>query len=262
LLVRRYGPPLPALLRRIAPVAAVVVVALAAFGTATGDGPDDDRRDEAAREPINAVADEMVRLARGHDRVTVLLDGPTATSAVGPAAVLQLVAAGHDVRVPYEEDRFWGENREFDPDDDPGLVLQLTTRRGPVRDMPGRVALRYSFNPEINAVLPGLVAQIEAGPATLADDSDDLLRDLPKDERPLLQAVLDDMQDKPYEALLNPTVVELLLSGAVTEPTLDREALEVLRDNLPLVLFNADDTFEVQELTADELRNARPDLFR
>jgi hypothetical protein len=262
LLVRKYRPALPPLLLRAAPVAAVAVMAVAAIAASTGTGPDDQRRDEAGRQPINAVGDEMVRLARGHDRVTVLLAGGTATASIGPAVVLRLVGAGHDVRVPNTEERFWGANREFDPDDDPGLILQLVTRHGPVLDGSGRVALRLEFNPELNDMLPNLIDQVTAGEVTIADTSDRTLDGLTTEERMLLQTVVADMKDRPARALMNPTVVKMLQRGLLEEPELDEDELGALLERLPGTQFNGEDTFEVRVITKDELRNSRPELFR
>jgi hypothetical protein len=262
LLVERYRPAVVPVLRRVAPVAAVVVMAVAAVAASTGTGPDDQRRDEAGRQPMLAMGDEVVRLARGHDRVTVLLSGGTATASIGPAVVLQLVGAGHDVRVPNVEERFWGENREFDPGDDPGLILQLTTRRGPVLDGSGRVALRLEFNPELNDMLPNLIDQMSAGEVTVADTSERTLDGLTTEERMLLQTVVSDMRDRPARALMNATIVKMLQRGLIEEPQLDEDELAALLERLPGTQFNGEDTFEVRVITKVELRNLRPELFR
>ena len=262
LLVRRYRPAVPPLLRRAAPVAAVAVMAVAAVAASTGTGPDDQRRDEAGRQPITAMGDEMVRLARGHDRVTVLLSGGTATASIGPAVVLRLVGEGHEVSVPNVEERFWGANREFDADEDPGLILQLVTRHGPILDGSGRVALRLEFNPELNDMLPNLIEQLTAGEVTVADTSDRTLDGFTTEERMLLQTVVSDMEERPARALMNPTVVKLLQRGLVSEPELDQDELGALLERLPGTQFNGEDTFEVRVITKDELRNSRPELFR
>jgi hypothetical protein len=262
LLLRRYGPPLPRVLAVAAPVVAVAVVAVAALATITGDGPDDARRDEAARVPINALSDEMVRLARGHERVTVLLSGGTASASIGPATVLQLVDAGHDVRVPNIERRFWGDNRKFDPDEDPGLILQVVSRHGPPLEGSGRVVLRLEFNPEMNDMLPNLIDRMASGEVRVADSEEATLDGLTPRERREIERVVSDMRTRPARALMNATVVKLLKNGLLAEPELDKGELEALLERLPGTQFNGEDTFELRVLTSDELRYSYPELFR
>jgi len=263
LLYRRYGPALPPVAARLAPVAAIAVVAVAAIATSTGQGPDDERRDDRGRQPISAIGDEVVDLARGHDRVTVLLSGGTVSASIGPAAVLQLVGEGHEVSVPNVEERFWGANREFDADEDPGLVLQIVSRHGPVLDAPGRLALRVEYNPEINDTLRNLIDLFSSsGEVELTEEGEKVLGGMTAPERLLLRTVLSEMADRPARALMNPTVVKMLQRGLVDGPNLDKEELDELLERLPGTTFNGDDTWEVRVLTVNELRNSKPELFR
>jgi hypothetical protein len=263
LLYRRYGPPLPPVMARIAPVAAILVVAVAAIATSTGDGPDDERRDDRGREPISAIGDEVVDLARGHDRVTVLLSGGTVSASIGPAAVLQLVGEGHEVSVPNVEERFWGENREFDADVDPGLILQIVSRHGPVLDAPGRLALRVEYNPEINDTLRNLIDLFSSsGEVKLTEEGEKVLAGMTGSERLLLRTILSEMEDRPARALMNPTVITMLRRGLVDGPNLDKADLDELLERLPGTTFNGEDTWEVRVLTTNELRNSKPELFR
>ncbi|NLV56454.1 MAG: hypothetical protein GXY13_12675 [Acidimicrobiales bacterium] len=258
--VRRWA--LPA--RRVLGGAAVVAMVAATLVNGFTAGVDDRRRDQEGFGAMRAVAAVAVDEAEGHDRVTLVVRGRSAVLASGSMLMLQLAAAGHDVRLVDGEERFLGAHRVFRPGDDPGdLVLLLTTARNELPDGPGRVAERHDINAEVNSLLREAVVD-EGAPLIVAEDADRLLADRGHEAavREYLAAAMATFEEDPAAVLTNPTLLDLVADGYFASPEFDPDVLADLADALPVATVNDDDLFELRVLTAEELLALRPDLDR
>ena len=78
----------------------------------------------------------------------------------------------------------------------------------------------------------------------------------------LADKLVENLARNPSEALTSPTVLQLLLDGYLESPTFDRGDLEAMLDAVPeqRTLWT-DDRVALYDLTLDDLRAYRPELF-
>lgn len=249
----RRGQPVPAAVGRLGPILAVLVVLVPVVAAATTSGFDDERRDQRGFGAMRTVSDAAIERAEeeGATRVTLVPRGRAALLSSTSAMAMQLESAGYEVRVPPElEARFWGDQRILQPGEDPGLVLQLVTSRGPVPDGPGEVLATASLNEELRRELDPLVAAARGAEVVVAPDGEELLaRHAPTaDQRDFLRAAVEQLPTDPETVLTSATILELLADGYLTSPSLDPAALRSVAAQLPLRDVNLDDEFELRAI--------------
>lgn len=255
------GRAIPAVALRSAPALAVVALLVAALATATTSGFDDERRDQDGFGAMRAVSEAAIARAdeEGATRVTLVPRGRAALLSSVSAMAMQLESAGYEVLVPPElEARFWGEHRILRPGDDPGLVLQLVTSRGPVPEGPGEVLAQVSLNAELRELLDPLVEQARGATVVVSPDGEAILAEhaASPDQRDFLRAAVEQLPEDPETVLTSAAILELLADGYLASPALGPVALRELAARLPLRDVNLDDEFElrvVDEATLAEL---------
>ena len=144
--------------------------------------------------------------------------------------------------------------------EDPGLILQLLTARGPVADGPGEVLARAHLNAELRATLDPLVAQARGAEVVVAPDGEEILRRLyPRtDQQDYLRAAVANLGEDPESILTAPPVPPLLAAGYLRSPALDPDALRTVARGLPLRDVNLDDEFELRAIDERTLAELVP----
>ena len=175
--------------------------------------------------------------------------------ATGSAVALELVHDGFDVTVAEQEPRFWGDDRVFEPGDDPGeLILVLASGRGRAPEGPGRVIATYDLAPQLREVLDPLADQargIEPVPSPRARAL--VAERYEGDEVALVEDLMASLAIQPERVLTDDRALELIEAGYLASPDLDLDAVARLRRLLPTDTVNEDDVFELRVITADEL---------
>jgi hypothetical protein len=158
------------------------------------------------------------------------------------------------------EGRFWGHQRLLGPHDDPGLVLEVLSVRGPIAAAPGRLLVRVGLNEELRKDLDPLVAQARGAEVVVSPDGPELLADrFPgADQQAFLRAAVEKLPTDPETILTSDTILELLADGYLESPALDPEALRSVARQLPLRDVNLDDVLELRAVSDDELRAVVP----
>ncbi|MCU1369406.1 MAG: hypothetical protein JWO77_600 [Ilumatobacteraceae bacterium] len=262
-LLARRGRPVPAALPRFAPALAVVVMLVPTIGNLTTEGYNDARRDRDGFVAMRAMSDAAIDAAEeaGADRVTLVLRGKAAVLSTGQAMALQLEAAGYDVVVPEQEDRFWGDQRVLEKDEDPGdLILLLATGRGVAPEgLSGRTIARYDINDDLRSVLTPLVDQARSADPVPGADADRLLAErYDPMSRVYAKGLLDDIAFAPEPILTDAKLLQLIEDGYYESPTFDGDQIDELQRLLPAPTVNEDDVLELRVLTRAELADAIP----
>lgn len=261
-LLARRDQRVPALLPRLAPALALVVMVVPTVANLTTTSYNDGRRDQDGFVAMRTMADAAVAAAdeAGAQRVTLVLRGKAAVLSTGQAVALELEAAGYDVVVPEQEERFWG-HRAMEQGDDPGeLVLLLATGRGvPPEGVPGRTISRYDMNADLRGALTPLVEQARSADPVPSAEADELLADrFDPMSRVYAKGLLDDIAFAPEPILTDAKLLQLIADGYYDRPTFDADQIRELQALLPAPTVNEDDVLELRVLTRDELAGAIP----
>jgi len=261
-LVERSGREVPAVLPRIAPALAVVVMLIPALGTVATAGYNDERRDQTGFAAMRAMSDAAVAEADevGADQVMLVLRGRSAVLASGPAVALQLEEAGHRVLVPDVEARFWGDERIVKPGEDTGdLILVLQSARGPGPAGPGRTIATFDMNEELRPLLAPLVAQAEGADPVPSDQAEALLaQNFRKPVIPYVRGLMESIGDDPEMVLSDTTRLQMVADGYYESPVFDPEDVEAVLAELPARIVNDEDVFELRVVTPEELAEMDP----
>ena len=226
------------------------------------NGFDDERRDEtgfvAMRAMRDAATDEAA--AVGAEEVTLVLRGRSAVLATGSAVALELVHDGFDVTVAEQEARFWGDDRVFEPGDEPGdLILLLASGRGSVPEGPGRTIATYDLAPDLRPVLGPLADAVRGADVVPAPGARALIEARYEgDEVAWVEALMANLATQPEEVLTDERALDLIEAGYLAEPVLDLDEVARLRNLLPAATVNEDDVFELRVLTPAELAEVLP----
>jgi hypothetical protein len=261
-LLARRGQRVPSVLPRFAPALALVVMVVPTVANLTTTSYNDGRRDQDGFVAMRTMADAAVTAAdeAGAQRITLVLRGKAAVLSTGQAVALELEAAGYDVVVPEQEDRFWG-HRAMEQGDDPGeLVLLLATGRGVAPEgVPGETIARFDMNEDLRAALDPLVEQARSDDPVASADADQLLADrFDPMSRVYVKGLLDDIAFAPEPVLTDARLLQLIADGYYEQPTFDGAQIEQLQALLPAPTVNEDDVLELRVLTRDELTDAIP----
>lgn len=249
----RRGVPVPAALG----VTAVAVVAALAVGA----GHPRDRRDQ----PVFATEDRITAAAigavEGSERVLLVPVGASAGQALAPALALELVEAGHAVRVPPDWQPGYGEHFVAQGGYEAGLVL--VSGRGSVPPGPGRVVAHIDLNAATAPQRTALAAALRGKPLVRSADADRILTEVvgsaTSDRAVVFALLLRSLSTEPDEVLRYPLVAEALRAGYLSSPTVDRALLDHLVAHPPVQSWN-DDVIEVRVLTPAEIAAHRTEL--
>ena len=262
-LLARRGDRVPAVLPRLAPALAVVLMAIPAIGAVATAGADDERRDQDGFAAMREMADAAVAEAdrTGADRVTLVLRGRSAVLAAGSALTLQLEDAGHRTTVPEQRIAGWGRHRVLEPGDDPGdLVLVLVSGRGDVPDGPGRTIARVDMNEDLRPLVAPLAKVARSQPPVVGERAEALLAErYPPEQRDYVRGVMGAIQTEPEAVLTDQEFLGLLADGYYASPRFDPEQVARLQAALPARIVNEDDVFELRVLTRAQLAEVAPD---
>jgi hypothetical protein len=261
-LLARREQRVPAVLPRLAPALALAVMVVPTVANLTTTSYNDGRRDQDGFVAMRTMADAAVAAAdeAGAERVTLVLRGKAAVLSTGQAVALELEAAGFDVVVPEQEERFWG-HRAMAEGDDPGdLVLLLATGRGvPPEGVPGRTIARYDMNADLRSALTPLVEQARSADPVPSERADALLADrFDPMSRVYAKGLLDDIAFAPEPILTDAKLLQLIADGYYDQPTFDADQIRELQALLPAPTVNEDDVLELRVLTRGELAGAIP----
>lgn len=260
-LLARRDVALPSSLPRFAPALAVVVMLVPTAANLTTRGVDDGRRDQDGFVAMRTMADAAVDQAEesGADRVTIVLRGRAAVLSTGQAVALQLEAAGFDVVVPEQEDRFWGERAMREADDPGDLVLILASGRGTPADTPGETVARFDVNDDLRAIVAPLVAEAKASDPVPSERAEDLLAaSYDGAARDYARESLAQISESPEPILTDPGLLGLIADGYFEEPAFDPDLVRQLQAELPARTVNDDDVFELRVLAPEDLAAAIP----
>lgn len=232
--------------------AALVSVTVAAV---VWSGPQRWRDQEifAAEEALSAA---MLDAVAGHERVLLVPVGVSAEFAVAPALALDLVDAGHVLRVPPSQQAGYGEHLVATEPGAADVAVVVVSGLDETVAWPGAVVGRADLNAatrEVRAVLADQLRSQELVPSAQAEA---VLRDVLGDDAPepvvdLFREFLAGAGDDPEGVLRHP-LTALALRAGYFDARFDAEALAVLERNPP-VLSWTDDVVEVRVLTAEEL---------
>jgi hypothetical protein len=81
-----------------------------------------------------------------------------------------------------------------------------------------------------------------------SDAAEDLLAGYDPEQAAFLRGAVAALPTDPETILTSTEILDLLLAGYLDEPALDPEALQQVRDGLPIVDVNLDDEFELREV--------------
>lgn len=255
-LADRRGRPVPPDAHRIAVVLAAVVLVLPAVATVATSGVNDRHRDQEGFRVMRSIGDVAMHEAGGSGRITLVLDGSSARSSSGPALALRLTTAGHEVVLPNEAGRFYGDQRILRPGGDPGdLVLALVTGRGQVPSGPGRVIARVDLNAPLRATLAPLIAQYRGVEAVPGPRAVELLHDTYRspEAEAFAAGALARIGSDPYSVLTDPGLAGVIASGYFVSPVADPRALAALARLPRARSVNDDDVFELRVLMPDDV---------
>ena len=262
-LAARRGSRVPAVVPRLAPALAIVLMAIPAIGAVATAGTDDERRDQDGFAAMREMADAAVAEAdrTGADRVTLVLRGRSAVLAAGSALTLQLEDAGHRTTVPEQRIAGWGRHRVLEPGDDPGdLVLVLVSGRGDVPDGPGRTIARVDMNEDLRPLVAPLAKVARSQPPVVGERAEALLAErYPPEQRDYVRGVMGAIQTEPEAVLTDQEFLGLLADGYYASPRFDPEQVARLQAALPARIVNEDDVFELRVLTRAQLAEVAPD---
>jgi hypothetical protein len=252
----------PALVPRLAPALAVVLMVLPAVATVVTAGRDDERRDQSGFEVMRSMGEAAVAEAdrTDADRVTLVLRGRSAVLAEGSAVALQLESHGHATVLPEQRVSAWGQQRMLDPGDDPGdLILELVSGRGSVPAGPGRTIARVDMNEELRPIVDPLVDDARRfDPVPSAQAEAILAEHYPPEVRGYIRGVMGNLRADPNTVLTDDELVGLIAEGYYDAPTFDPEELAALQAALPAQTVNEDDVFELRVLTKADLAEVVP----
>jgi hypothetical protein len=261
-ILARRGRPVPAVLPRLAPALAVVLMLVPAVGAAATAGFDDERRDQQGFEAMREMADAAVVEARrsGADHVTLVLRGRSAVLAAGSALTLQLEADGHPTTVPEQRIAGWGRHRVLEPGDEPGdLVMVLVSGRGDVPDGPGRTIARIDMNEDLRPLVAPLEEVARSERPVPSDRAESLLAERYEPEvRDYVRGVMAAIDTEPSAVLTDQAFLGLVADGYYASPTFDPDQVAELQSALPADIVNGDDVFELRVLTEEQLAEVAP----
>ena len=262
--VEARGTEMPRALPRLAPALAVVLMVIPAVGSVATAGFDDERRDQNGFAAMRAMSEAAISAAddAGAKRVTVVLRGRSAVLASGQAVALQLEAAGYDVVVPEQQDRFWGDARVLAPGEDPGdLILVLASGRGSAPEGPGRTLVRVDMNEDIRDLLAPLVETAKSSEVVLSAQAEELLAaQFEPSNRAYATGLMADIATNPEAVLTDEVLLGLIADGYYDSPMFDPQQVRELQAALPAPTVNDEDVFELRVLTPDELIDVVPTL--
>lgn len=258
-LASRSTEPVHPALSRARPVlvaGAVVSVAAIAVASIAVGGPRT-RRDQQVFALEDQLRDAARRGVEGQRRVLLVARGASATLATGPALALDLVRAGHEVRVMSDQEDGYGPERTLDEGDRVDTVLDLASAPEAIPvGQPGRTLVRTELNAEAREVVRRVSEQVRARRVVRSARAPAILARFgapPGSAKALLYSiVIDNLASKPEDVLLrNRDVVPLLQAGYLTTPTFAAADLAVLARATYTTSWN-DDNFELRELTPAE----------
>jgi len=240
-------------------VAVGVVVAVVAAAVVSV-GPDDLRRDRSVYTMDDHVAGAAAAATEGDGPVVILTEGGLATLSVGPAVAAHLVDAGAEVQVPRRSTNAYGDERAFDAAT-AGTALVLVSSFGPSPPGPGRFVASAAVTPAIVGLLDQLIAQARREPIRPSARAATLLARFEPGAAGVIRAAVEGIDTSPSE-LASRLVLDLLRDGYLESPRFDPTVLDRLLRLLPdESRVWGDDRVAMYELTIDELRTYRPDLF-
>ncbi|QXC61229.1 hypothetical protein KSP35_23445 [Aquihabitans sp. G128] len=240
---------------RLAAVGAVLAFAVGAIAV----GGPQDRRDEEVFRTSRRLGAAGVRSVEGRKTVLLLMHGQSANLSVGPAVGLDLVEAGHEVRVTKGLGAGWGDHLVLDRGEHVDAVLLVaTTKDAFASPLPGRLLRREDLKASLRPVIAKLAAQLRGQPLVYSERGEEIAREQlggTADQRSLVRYAADALAEKPEGVLQVTAVVKLLQHGYLTSPQLDPDALAVLADSGNTLNWG-DDVLEVRRLTVAEAEAA------
>jgi hypothetical protein len=217
-------------IRRLAPIALVVVAALFTTATATISGRDDHDPERQLFDIEPALGSAVLRNVDHKHPVVVSFSGPSATD-IGFYIIFRLVQAGVPVEVPRFLSQDFDGHRKYTPSPNtPAIVLESSG--APLAPQAGRVIASHDFvDPEYSALVDQLVA--EAGTQNIVwgpNAQQALIRDIPNaGNRKLLEIQLDNFSKNPRLTLTNDFFLKYVEEGIITSPHLDLAKVQRLR---------------------------------
>lgn len=236
----------------LASATVVVVVAMAVAAIAVA-GPRT-RRDQQVYSLEDRLSRVALRSVEGQDRVLLLTHGTSAVLATGPALALELVEAGHEVRVISDHADGYGDQRVIDEGERVDAVLDLTSASAEIpAGQPGRTLLRTDLNAETRAVVARIGRQVRGRRLVRSAQAEEILARFgaPPDSAKayLYGVVIDSLVGNPEDVLLhNGTVVPMLQAGFLRSPTIDPDDLALLAETPFMSSWN-EDHFELRLLS-------------
>ena len=257
----RWAPAAVPPVRRAAPALALGTIVAVLVASLATTGPDDARRDAQAFDIDRQLGDTVDQRFGEEGPVMVLDDGTAANLSTAPALIARLVDDGTAVQLPPGRLDSYGSDRAFDPET-VGSVLLVASRFGALEGLPGQRVEEYQLTPETAPVVDRLVKEARSAPVRRSAQADDLRAQLYPPVGALADKLVENLAQNPSEALTSPTVLRLLLDGYLESPTFDRGDLEAMLDAVPKQrTLWTDDRVALYDLTLDDLRAYRPELF-
>lgn len=207
--------------------------------------------------PSESMTGSVANAVKGREKVLVVNRGTFAGVLVGPAVVLDLAAADHDVRVQAFEEPGYGSHMVDDGEADVVVLIESWEydEPPPAGQLIDRYSITDSMRPEVRAARSRIADVLRD--EDLRIDPDFLHGPpgvAPEDSRVFAEAVLEGIEKDPDEAVNSRAVLEFLMAGMLEQPAVDRNDLRTAIDTPIKPLWNQTHLW-VRVLTPEEWRN-------